>query len=132
MHKNIRVCPFCGYDEGWIQFDKNDYYVECKVCKSRGPISENHEEAIYNWNADDIEINEEAMGGVSAPIATLNNTPGIGNAVPATQAATTGAQFTSDSVKGSGDNWNNETKKKSKKKKFTISTFEDFVKENNL
>jgi len=50
-------------------------------------------------------LNEAAMGGVSTPYATLYNVPGVGNAVPASQAATTGAQFTGDSVKGSGDKW---------------------------
>lgn len=50
-------------------------------------------------------LNEAAMGGVSTPYATLYNVPGVGNAVPASQAATTGAQFTGDAVKGSGDKW---------------------------
>ena len=39
-------------------------------------------------------MNEDAMGGVSAPMSTLNNTPGMGNAVPP-QTNTT----------GSGDKW---------------------------
>jgi len=50
-------------------------------------------------------LNEAAMGGVSAPYSTLYNVPGVGNAVPASQAAVTGAQFTGDNVKGSGDKW---------------------------
>lgn len=50
-------------------------------------------------------LNEAAMGGVSTPYATLYNTPGVGNAVPASSAATTGAQFTGADVQGSGDKW---------------------------
>jgi len=41
-------------------------------------------------------INEDAMGGVSAPMATLNNTPGMGNVVPAGVGKI-----------GSGDKWSN-------------------------
>jgi hypothetical protein len=50
-------------------------------------------------------LNEAAMGGVSTPYATLFNVPGVGNAVPASAAATTGGQFYSPTVKGSGDKW---------------------------
>ena len=58
---------------------------------------------------------------VGAPMATLGNTPGAGNPVPAQQSATTGVQFTSDTTTGSGDRWDNsshdEDEKKKKKKK---------------
>lgn len=50
-------------------------------------------------------LNEAAMGGVSTPYATIYNVPGVGNAVPASSAATSGAQFTGAGVKGSGDKW---------------------------
>jgi len=50
-------------------------------------------------------LNEAAMGGVSAPYATLYNVPGVGNAVPASQAATTASQFYGSATKGSGDKW---------------------------
>jgi len=50
-------------------------------------------------------LNESAMGGVTAPYSTLYNVPGVGNAVPASSAATTGAQFTGSGVTGSGDKW---------------------------
>ncbi len=48
---------------------------------------------------------DENMGGVSAPMATLVNTPGTGNVVPASMAAMTGSQQSSSSALGSGDNW---------------------------
>jgi hypothetical protein len=51
-------------------------------------------------------VNEEAMGGVSSPMSTLNNTPGMGNAAPAAKA-TTGSM--GDSNTGSGDNWDSST-----------------------
>ena len=50
-------------------------------------------------------LNEAAMGGVSSPYATLYNVPGVGTAVPAQQAATTGNQFYQAGTKGSGDKW---------------------------
>ena len=50
-------------------------------------------------------LNEAAMGGVSTPYATLYNVPGVGNAIPASQAATTGNQFYQAATKGSGDKW---------------------------
>ena len=50
-------------------------------------------------------LNEAAMGGVSTPYATLYNVPGVGTAVPAQQAATTGNQFYQAGTKGSGDKW---------------------------
>lgn len=52
-------------------------------------------------------IKEDAMGGVAAPMATLNNTPGMGSAVPGTPK--TGNI-------GSGDKWTSGEKKKKKKK----------------
>jgi hypothetical protein len=50
-------------------------------------------------------LNEAAMGGVSTPYATLYNVPGVGNAQPAQQAATSGAQWYDSGTKGSGDKW---------------------------
>ena len=50
-------------------------------------------------------LNEAAMGGVSTPYATLYNVPGVGNAVPASQAGTTGGQFAQAGSKDSGDKW---------------------------
>jgi hypothetical protein len=50
-------------------------------------------------------LNEAEMGGVSAPYSTLYNVPGVGSAVPASVAATTGAQFYQSTAKGSGDKW---------------------------
>jgi hypothetical protein len=52
-------------------------------------------------------MKEDAMGGVSAPMATLNNVPGVGNAVPP------GA----NGALGSGDRWDNKTAKPKRKKK---------------
>lgn len=68
------------------------------------------------------KVNEDAMGGVSAPMATLNNTPGVGNATPASTSAMSGTQQTSASAIGSGDKWGDsamytQTGKLKKKKK---------------
>ena len=66
------------------------------------------DESRLNWiskYAHFHALNEAAMGGVSTPYATLYNVPGVGNAIPASQAATTGNQFYQAATKGSGDKW---------------------------
>ncbi len=45
-------------------------------------------------------VSEDAMGGVSGPISTLGNTPGMGNAQPAASASTGALD---GAPKGSGD-----------------------------
>ena len=50
-------------------------------------------------------LNEEAVGGVSFPYQTLNNTMGIGNAVPASFAGQTAADQSNIKAFGSGDKW---------------------------
>ena len=52
-----------------------------------------------------MALNEEAVGGVSFPYQTLNNTVGIGNAVPASQAGQTAADQQASASYGSGDKW---------------------------
>jgi len=78
---------------------------------------------------------EENVGGVSAPLSTSMNTPGMGNAQPSSMAATTGVQQYSNSAKGSGDKWNalgkpyqqgNSPKKKRKVYKKKRKTNEQF------
>lgn len=77
-----------------------------------GQISENDveifSETIFKYLKMGDLLNED-MGGVSAPMATLTNTPGVGNAQPASSAAMTGAQQTSDSTTGSGDKWTSDS-----------------------
>lgn len=52
-----------------------------------------------------MHLNEEAVGGVSFPYQTLNNTMGIGNAVPASFAGQTAADQHNIKSFGSGDKW---------------------------
>lgn len=52
-----------------------------------------------------MALNEEAVGGVSFPYQTLNNTMGIGNAVPASFAGQTAADQQNANAFGSGDKW---------------------------
>lgn len=52
-----------------------------------------------------MHLNEEAVGGVSFPYQTLNNTMGIGNAVPASFAGQTAADQSNVKAFGSGDKW---------------------------
>jgi hypothetical protein len=85
---------------------------EAQILNKWAPIIEKAtgmtDKSRLNWTSKYAHyhaLNEAAMGGVSAPYATLYTVPGVGNAVPASAAATTGAQFTGSAVKGSGDKW---------------------------
>lgn len=50
-------------------------------------------------------LTESALGGVSAPYATLYNVPGVGTAQPARVGASSGADQSGNLSKGSGDKW---------------------------
>lgn len=86
----MKKCPFCNsleyrtipVTDSWT--DEKKYRVVCEMCDSMGPASDTPEEAEANWEGALLEeLDEEAMGGVSSPMATLNNTPGMGNVAPA-------------------------------------------------
>lgn len=83
-----------------------------------GPFSYNDAYSIADQIIDFMHgVNEDMgagapVGGVSAPMATLTNTPGVGNAVPAPEAG-----LNTDGPAGSGDRWDNDTEDKPKKKK---------------
>lgn len=82
-------------------------------------LGDNEQEWILE-EIDKMTIDEEAMGGVSSPGATLNNTPGVGTATPASSAG-----MNADGPSGSGDAWgdgvmydqNGKVKKTKKKRK---------------
>lgn len=85
---------------------------EQQIVETWSPMIENttglKDKVKLNWiskYAHYHALNEDSMGGVSTPYATLYNVPGIGNAQPAQVAATTGAQFHSPTSTGSGDKW---------------------------
>jgi len=152
----MKSCNFCGFDDGWSEqspFDRNKFVVKCNVCGAIGPESKTREGAEKKWNGYlktfatrseyfNKAIEEDAMGGVGAPMATLNNTPGMGNAQPAKSAAMSGTQQYSQSAKGSGDKWGNTlgpyTQGKNKKKKVKLKTkktnenFYPLLDENNI
>ncbi len=85
---------------------------EAQIVEKWGPMIQKttglKDESRLNWiskYAHFHTLNEAEMGGVSTPYATLYNVPGVGNAVPASQAATSGNQFYQGATKGSGDKW---------------------------
>lgn len=85
---------------------------EAQIVQKWAPMIEQatglKDKARLNWiskYAHYHALNEAAMGGVSSPYATLYNVPGVGTAIPAAQAATTGGQFAQAASKGSGDKW---------------------------
>ena len=138
----MRACPFCNYDEGWIKEVPEKgrilYRVECKICGSTGPKATSHKMAEWKWSGllskvsnikDHIE-DEEGLDetadpydelymseNIGAPISTLVNTPGVGDATPAPQAAVTSSDMNNPDVKGSGDKWDNSKPKKKRKKR---------------
>ena len=121
----MNVCPFCNYDEGWVRessLNPNKYTVICKVCGAIGPESTTREGAEDKWNGTlkDLDAQQIRLSeNVGAPMTTLTNTPGMGNAQPASVAAMTGSQQMSSSCIGSGDKWDNGGKKKKNKKRKT-------------
>lgn len=110
----MRACPFCGsgeqrtipVEDSWTEQEK--YRVVCNTCDAMGTPAEDEKQAMRYWDGvlakSDAAFNrfvrEEAMGGVSSPGATLNNTPGMGNAQPASSAGSN-----TDGPSGSGDKW---------------------------
>lgn len=76
------------------------------------PDEEEYWRKTLGYDQKGNPINED-MGGVSAPMATLNNTPGMGNAVPPSKGGI-----------GSGDSWGNKLKKKpyAQAKKMTLQS----------
>ena len=72
----------------------NTYYME-----NRGKKTTEIDDLLNEFGE---WVNEE-MGGTSAPMGNLTNTPGMGNAQPAKTSAMTGSQQASDSATGSGD-----------------------------
>jgi hypothetical protein len=90
----MKPCPFCKSVELISYYEvEGDYaYVFCQICGAQGPTAKSKEMAVKKWdglllNVKTIEkfnqiVREDAVGGVSSPMATLNNTPGMGNVVP--------------------------------------------------
>ena len=114
----MKQCPFCNSNETWVfslgkdaempSGEKASYAITCSICHAEGPPSKTKEMAIKKWdglliNLSDDElmgtVNED-VGGVSAPMATTVNTPGMGSAVPAASAG-----LNTDGPSGSGDSW---------------------------
>jgi hypothetical protein len=86
---------------------------EAQIVEKWGPMIQQttglKDQSRLNWiskYAHFHALNEaQDQGGVYTPYATLINVPGVGNAVPASQAATTSNQFLQPATKGSGDKW---------------------------
>lgn len=62
-------------------------------------------ELAHNQRTYALNEAADAVGGVSLPLSNLNNTLGIGNAVPPQIAAATAAEETGRANIGSGDKW---------------------------
>lgn len=52
MYSVLLPCPFCGMDGLWRvkEDDRDEGWVQCSVCKARGPVGRPHQLAIYYWN----------------------------------------------------------------------------------
>jgi hypothetical protein len=108
----MKPCPFCNskdidiyYDYVDNEYSSNLYFMICNICGTHGPTAQTQEMARKKWEGillnksiKDLEqlLKEDAVGGVSAPMSTNMNTPGMGNAVP-------GSSNTNNI--GSGDKW---------------------------
>lgn len=80
---------------------------------NEGKVDEKRLAGRMDWlcelahNQYDYAVSEaaDAVGGVSMPISNLQNTLGVGNAVPAGSSAMTGADQSGRANTGSGDKW---------------------------
>jgi len=119
----MKSCPFCGFNEGWIRespwniienrnYKDTKYVVQCHVCNSIGPESKTRIGAEYKWDGylkeENLILNKSLEENIGAPMSTLTNVPGMGNAVPPNS---------STSNIGSGDNWNNTSPHQQTKRK---------------
>jgi hypothetical protein len=83
------------------------------------PYEEKYRRKAWGYDEKGNPINEDT----GAPMTGAGSVPGMSNAVPAQQVATTGNQFYQSGVKGSGDIWgsgNQKQKKKRKRKKVKL------------
>lgn len=109
-----KACPFCGsgetriipIEDSWTE--AKNIRVVCETCDAMGTAADTEEQAERFWNGalqSDATfkrfIGEDAVGGVSGPMTTALNTPGMGNAQPAASAG-----LNTDGPSGSGDKWN--------------------------
>lgn len=98
-------CPFCNSLETWtrsvdvtvnhMSIPSGKYRVVCKNCGGMGPASDNMDDASEKYNGS---LLNEDMGGVSSPMSTSMNVPGMGSAVPPSPTT---------NFVGSGDSWGN-------------------------
>lgn len=143
----MRACPFCKsgeirtieVEDSWTE--TKNFRVVCEICDAMSPVGKDKAQAQRLWDGALLSdkafdrhlkeirerkarLREEAVGGVSAPMATVNNTTGMGN-------VTTG----NPGELGSGDNFGAINKKpytqsaSSKRKKKKKKTNESFEKE---
>lgn len=57
--KPIAPCKFCGEAKELKAMDCGDCWVECDVCKARGPIALFKDLAIANWNGENKELGKK-------------------------------------------------------------------------
>jgi FMN phosphatase YigB (HAD superfamily) len=79
--------------------------IRTRLVESQVKIKKEYERAI-DMTPKIVKFVKEDMGGVSAPMSTPANTPGMGSAVPPSKGGI-----------GSGDRWDNKVASKRKKKK---------------
>ena len=110
-------------DEQCIMECTDNWLNESNACVACDQLNEYLNECGYS-----LQVNED--GGMAAPLATLNTTPGMGN--PATpQNGGTNAGFYNPSLSGSGDKFDSltvGTAAAKKRKKSLVKKFSDFVK----
>ena len=53
MEREVKNCPFCGSDEGFLTvmvYDRNIFSVKCCECGAESGKCETEKEAIEAWN----------------------------------------------------------------------------------
>ena len=59
----MRACPFCDFDEGWVNEEDEKFLVRCKVCGSQGPTASTHDLALQKWEGSLIELSADEFEG---------------------------------------------------------------------
>jgi len=48
--REIESCPFCGFKDGEVRFERGQHFVYCNCCECYGPTSPMRRRAVGAWN----------------------------------------------------------------------------------
>lgn len=57
-----RPCRFCTNPNSPVVQEGDKWYVECAICKARGPVMPNKTWAVTTWNGDGMPALRDSQG----------------------------------------------------------------------